>query len=231
MDDLTRGALQAIQLLLSGDAELYAIILRTLAISAGATLVAMLLGVPVGYALARGRFPGRTLLLGAVNTGMGIPPVVVGLVVWLILARSGPLGGLGLIYTKEAMVIAQVVIATPLVIGFTTASIQALPPQLPDLLTTLGAGRLRRVWILCHEARLGFLAAVMAAFGAIVSEVGASMAVGGNLRGSTRVLTTAIVTETGRGNVPVALALGLMLLALSFAVNLTLTIVQQRRRS
>jgi tungstate transport system permease protein len=231
MNDLASGAAQAAGLLLSGDRELYAIILRTLAISGSATLVAMLVGVPVGYALARGRFPGRTLLLGAVNTGMGIPPVVVGLVVWLLLTRSGPLGGLDLVYTRQAMLIAQVIIATPLVVGFTAASIQALPRQLPDLLTSLGAGRVRRLWILCQEARLGFLAAIMAAFGAIVSEVGASMAVGGNLRGSTRVLTTAIVTETGRGNVPVALALGLMLLGLSFAVNLVLTLVQQRRRS
>jgi tungstate transport system permease protein len=230
MDDLARGAAEAVALLWSGNAELYAIILRTLAISAGATLVAMLLGVPLGYALARGRFWGRTLLLGAVNTGMGIPPVVVGLVVWLMLTRSGPLGGLGLVYTKQAMLIAQVVIATPLVVGFTAASIQALPSGLPDLLTSLGAGRIRRLWMLCQEARLGFLAAVMAAFGAIISEVGASMAVGGNLRGSTRVLTTAIVTETGRGNVPVALALGIMLLALSFSVNLVLTLIQQRRR-
>lgn len=230
MGELLHGAARTIGLLLAGDPELYAIILRTLAISGGATLVAMLVGVPVGYGLARGRFRGRTLLLGAVNTGMGIPPVVVGLVVWLLLARSGPLGGLGLVYTREAMLIAQVLIATPLVIGFTAASIQSLPPQLPDLLASLGAGRLRRVWILCQEARLGFLAAVMAAFGAIVSEVGASMAVGGNLRGSTRVLTTAIVTETGRGNVSVAVALGLTLLALAFAVNLVLTVVQQRRR-
>jgi tungstate transport system permease protein len=219
----------AIALLLGGDAELYGIIGRTLMISGMATIAAMLVGVPSGYALARGRFPGRTLLLGAVNTGMGMPPVVVGLVVWLLLTRSGPFGGWGLIYSREAMVIAQFVIATPLVVGFTAASIQALPAQLPDLLTSLGAGRLRKLWILSREARLGLLAAVMAGFGAIVSEVGASMTVGGNLRGSTRVLTTAIVTETSRGNLPVALALGCLLLGLAFAVNLLLTLIQQRR--
>jgi tungstate transport system permease protein len=219
----------ALGLLAGGDAELFRIIGRTLVISGMATLLAMLIGVPLGYALARGRFPGRTVLLGAVNTGMGMPPVVVGLVVWLLLTRSGPFGGLGLIYTREAMVVAQLVIATPLVVGFTAASIQALSPQLPDLLTSLGAGRLRQLWILSREARLGLLAAVMAGFGAIVSEVGASMTVGGNLRGSTRVLTTAIVTETSRGNLPVALALGCMLLGLAFAVNLLLTLVQQRR--
>ena len=220
---------EALQLLLSGDAELYGIIARSLLISGMATLVAMLVGIPLGYALARGRFPGRTLLLGMVNTGMGMPPVVVGLVVWLLLTRSGPFGDLELIYTPQAMIIAQFVIATPLVVGFTAASIQALPAQLPDLLTSLGAGRVQALWILSREARLGLLAAVMAGFGAIVSEVGASMTVGGNLRGSTRVLTTAIVTETGRGNLPVALALGCLLLSLAFAVNLLLTLVQQRR--
>jgi tungstate transport system permease protein len=220
---------EALTLLLGGDAELYGIIGRTLLISGVATLAAMLVGVPIGYALARGRFPGRTLLLGMVNTGMGMPPVVVGLVVWLLLTRSGPFGDLELIYTPQAMIIAQFVIATPLVVGFTVASIQALPAQLPDLLTSLGAGRVQALWILSREARLGLLAAVMAGFGAIVSEVGASMTVGGNLRGSTRVLTTAIVTETGRGNLPIALALGCLLLGLAFAVNLLLTLVQQRR--
>jgi tungstate transport system permease protein len=220
---------EALGLLLGGDAELYGIIGRTLLISGMATLAAMLLGIPLGYALARGRFPGRTLLLGMVNTGMGMPPVVVGLVVWLLLTRSGPLGAWELIYTPRAMILAQFVIATPLVVGFTVASIQALPAQLPDLLTSLGAGRVQALWILSREARLGLLAAVMAGFGAIVSEVGASMTVGGNLRGSTRVLTTAIVTETGRGNLPIALALGCLLLGLAFAVNLLLTLVQQRR--
>jgi tungstate transport system permease protein len=220
---------EALGLLFVGDAELYGIIVRTLLISGMATLAAMLLGIPLGYALARGRFPGRTLLLGMVNTGMGMPPVVVGLVVWLLLTRSGPLGAWELIYTPRAMILAQLVIATPLVVGFTAASIQALPAQLPDLLTSLGAGRVQALWILSREARLGLLAAVMAGFGAIVSEVGASMTVGGNLRGSTRVLTTAIVTETGRGNLPVALALGCLLLGLAFAVNLLLTLVQQRR--
>jgi tungstate transport system permease protein len=220
---------EALALLLGGDAELYGIITRTLLISGLATLAAMIVGIPIGYALARGRFPGRTLLLGMVNTGMGMPPVVVGLVVWLLLTRSGPLGDLELIYTPQAMIIAQFVIATPLVVGFTAASIQALPAQLPDLLTSLGAGRVQALWILSREARLGLLAAVMAGFGAIVSEVGASMTVGGNLRGTTRVLTTAIVTETGRGNLPIALALGCLLLALAFAVNLLLTMVQQRR--
>ncbi len=207
------------------------ITLRTLAVSGTATLLAVVTGIPAGYAIARRSFRGRTLLLGFINTGMGMPPVVVGLIVWLLLVRSGPFGGLELIYTQTAMVLAQFLIATPIVIGFTTASFQALPPRLPDLLLVLGAGRLRMLWLLAREARLGLLVSVMAAFGAIVSEVGASMVVGGNLERSTRVLTTAIVTETSRGEVERALALGLVLLALAFVVNLALTVVQQRPRA
>jgi tungstate transport system permease protein len=226
--DLLAALLQAFRLLVSGDPAVYAIIGRTLLVSGTATLLALLAGVPLGYLLARRRFPGRTLLLGLANTGMGLPPVVVGLFVWLLLTRSGPLGSLDLIYTRVAMVIAQFIIAVPLVIGFTAASIQALPEQLPDLLATLGAGRWRTLWLLGREARLGLLAALMAGFGAIISEVGASMTVGGNLEGSTRVLTTAVVTETSRGDVPLALALGLILLALAFLVNFLLTISQTR---
>jgi tungstate transport system permease protein len=221
---------EAIRLLLNADVELFGIVARTLVISSSATLLAMLVGIPIGYALATGRFRGRTVVLSAVNTGMGMPPIVIGLIVWLLLSRSGPFGSLGLIYTREAMVLAQFLIATPLVVGFTAASIQSLPAELPDLLYSLGAGRLRRLWIIAGEAQLGLLAAIMAGFGAVISEVGASMTVGGNLRGSTRVLTTAIVTETGRGNLSFALALGVMLLALAFAVNILLTRIQQRQR-
>jgi tungstate transport system permease protein len=169
------------------------------------------------------------MLLGVVNTGMGMPPVVMGLIVWLMLVRSGPFGDLDLIYTKRAMVIAQFLIATPLVVGFTAAAVQSLPRDLPDLLAVLGAGRLRSLLLLAREAQLGLLAAIMAGFGAVVSEVGASMTVGGNLQGNTRVLTTAIVTETSRGNNDRAIALGIILLAMAFLVNLMLTMVQQRR--
>ena len=205
--------------------------LRTLLVSGLATALAVLVGVPLGYTIARRSFRGRTILLGLINTGMGMPPVVVGLVVWLLLVRSGPFGGLDLVYTQRAMVLAQFLIATPIVVGFSTASFQALSPRLPDLLMVLGAGRVRTLWLLAREAKLGLLVAVMAAFGAIVSEVGASMIVGGNLERSTRVLTTAIVTEASRGDLERALALGLVLLVLSFGVNLALTVVQQRSRA
>lgn len=229
MEALWEGLKEAVRLIAVGDAELRDIALRTIAVSGTATLLAMAFGVPLGYALARGRFRGRMVLLGLVNTGMGMPPVVMGLIVWLMLVRSGPFGDLDLIYTKRAMVIAQFLIATPLVVGFTAAAVQALPQDLPDLLAVLGAGRLRSLLLLAWEAQLGLLAAIMAGFGAVVSEVGASMTVGGNLQGSTRVLTTAIVTETSRGNNDRAIALGIILLAMAFLVNLLLTMVQQRR--
>ena len=229
MGELAAGLGEALRLLLSGNAEVYAIAGRTLLISVGATALALLIGCPLGLALARGRFRGRTLLLSFVHAGMGMPPVVVGLVLWLLIARSGPFGALGLVYTPAAMVIAQFIIATPLVIGFTAASVQSLPPLLPDLLASLGARRARTLWLLLREARLGMLAAVMAGFGAVVSEVGAAMTVGGNLRGSTRVLTTAIVTSTGRGDLSQAAALGIILLALAFTVTFVLTLLQQRR--
>jgi tungstate transport system permease protein len=212
------------------DAGTLTVTLRTLAVSGAATVLSILVGVPLGYILARRRYTGRTILLGFINTGMGMPPVVVGLIVWLLLIRSGPFGGLELIYTTQAMVLAQFVLATPIVIGFTTASFQSLSPRLIDLLRVLGAGRVRTLWVLARETRLGLLAGVMAAFGAIVSEVGASMIVGGNLERSTRVLTTAIVTETSRGEVERALALGVVLFVLSLAVNIVLTAVQQRNR-
>ncbi len=229
MSELWDGLREALRLIATGDRELFAIAGRTLLVSGTATALAMFVGVPLGYLLGRARFPARTLILATVSTGMGMPPVVAGLVIWLLLVRSGPFGGLELIYTKQAMIIAQFVIATPLVIAFTAASIQALPPRLPDLLRVLGAGRLRTLWLLSREAHLGLLAAVMAGFGAVVSEVGASLAVGGNLAGDTRVLTTAIVTETSRADTERAIAYGLVLLAMAFAIVAVLTVVQQRQ--
>lgn len=230
MTELLEGVREAVALLIGDGDDVRTIAWRTILISGSATGLAVLIGIPAGYAIARRDFPGRTVVLGCINTAMGMPPVVVGLVVWLLLVRSGPLGNLDLIYTRKAMVLAQFLISTPIIIGFTVASFQALPPRLPDLLVVLGAGRLRTIWVLAREAKLGLLVAVMAGFGGIISEVGASMTVGGNLERSTRVLTTAIVTETSRGQVERALALGTLLLALSFLVNLTLTVIQQRRR-
>lgn len=230
MDFLWDGIREAFELWIHGDAEVIEITLRTLAISAVATAVALAIGVPLGAVLALKSFWGRRFIVALVNTGMGMPPVVVGLLVAIMLWRSGPFGGLNLIYTPTAMVIAQFIIAVPLVIGFSLASIQSLNPRLLDQIVALGANRLQLLWLLVREARLGLLAALMAGFGAVISEVGASMMVGGNLAGETRVLTTATVLETSRGNIEVALALGFMLLLLAYLVNLVITGVQQQRR-
>lgn len=227
---LGEAFLEALRLLSGGDAALLDVLVRTALVSGAGTALAMAVGVPLGYVLARGRFPGRTVFLGAVHTGMGLPPVVAGLALYLLLARSGPLGGLGWLYTPQAMVVAQVVIATPVVASFAAASLQALPEELGELLAVLGAGRLRRFWLTVRQAPLGLLAAVMAGFGAVVSEVGAALTVGGNLEGSTRVLTTAIVLEASRGEYVRAMAYGLVLLGLALLVNLLLTLVQQRAR-
>lgn len=231
MEFLWNGLKEAFNLWIHGDAEIIEITLRTLAISAAATAVALLIGVPAGAVLALKRFRGRRFIVALVNTGMGMPPVVVGLVVAIFLWRSGPLGSLNLIFTPTAMVIAQFVIAVPLVVGFSMASIQSLNPRLLDQIVALGANRLQLLWLLVREARLGLLAALMAGFGAVISEVGASMMVGGNIAGETRVLTTATVLETSRGNIEIGIALGVMLLVLAYVVNLVVTGVQQQRRA
>ncbi len=229
MDLLWDGIKEAFNLWIRGDAEIIEITLRTLAVSSLATVVSLVLGVPIGAALALKRFPGRRPLVALVNTGMGMPPVVVGLFVAIMLWRSGPFGGLGLIYTPWAIVIAQFVIAVPLVIGISLAAIQAIDPKLLDQMIALGANRLQLLWLIVREARLGLLAALMAGFGAVISEVGASIMVGGNIAGETRVLTTATVLETSRGRFEVAIALGVMLLVLAYLVNLVFTSAQQRR--
>ncbi|MBC7225026.1 MAG: ABC transporter permease, partial [Anaerolineae bacterium] len=203
------------------------ITLRTLQVSGTAACIALLLGVPTGTLLALRRFPGRRLVVGLVNTGMGLPPVVVGLFVALMLWRSGPLGRLHLIYTPIAMVVAQAVIATPIIIGVSLAAIQQLDPRLRWQLLGLGASRGQMALALWWEARRSLLAAAMAGFGGAVSEVGASMMVGGNIAGQTRVLTTAAVLETSKGNFNLALALGLILLLLSFSLTLGATWLQQ----
>ncbi len=230
MDLLVEGFRKALELVLTLDPEVLGITALSLEISASATLLSVLLGVTAGTAIALATFPGKRLLVSVVNTGMGLPPVVVGLFVSMFLWRNGPLGALGLLYTPTAIVIAQAVIATPIVTGITIGAIQGLPPSLRLQILALGATRRQLLWMLVREARIPLLAGVMAGFGGVISEVGASIMVGGNIRGQTRVLTTATVMETGKGNFDVAIALSAILLALTLAVNAALTVVQQRRR-
>ena len=204
---------------------------RTLGVCGAALVLALALGLPIGIWLGRGRFRGRLLGVSLVNSGMGAPPVVVGLVVSLLLWRSGPFGRLDLMYTPTAMVLAQVVIALPLVVGITLAAVGALDPDWELQARTLGIPRLRRLWLLVREIRLGLLAAVIAALGGILSEVGAVLAVGGNLEGETRVLTTAILMYTQMGAFELALALAAVLTGITLLLAAVLTAVQQGGRS
>ena len=210
------------------DSEIPFITLLSLRVSGVATAISLLIGLPFGTLLALGKFPGRSFLLSLINTGMALPPVVVGLAVAMTLWRSGPLGNMQLIYTPAAIVIAQTVIAAPVVTGLTAAALQQLNPRLRLQLYGLGASRMQMILSLWREARLPLLAAVMAGFGSVISEVGASMMVGGNIRGQTRVLTTAIVLETSRGQFDRAIALSVLLLTITFLINWTLTWIQQR---
>jgi len=210
--------------------EVFPITLLSLQVSTLATLISLLIGLPLGSVLALARFPGRGFLLSLINTGMALPPVVVGLFVAMTLWRSGPLGEFKLIYTPIAIIIAQTIIAAPVVTGLTASALQQLDPRLRLQLYGLGASRLQMVLSLWRQARLPLLAALMAGFGSVISEVGASMMVGGNIKGQTRVLTTAIVLETGKGEFENAIALSIFLLTITFLVNWALTTIQQRGR-
>ncbi len=230
MDTIGLGIHKAIQLLLHGDPYVLEITALTLRVSGTATIMALVLGIPIGIALAFLEFPGKRVIVAAVNTGMGLPPVVVGLVVALMLWRSGPLGYLHLIYTPTAMIIAQALIAWPLITGLSMAALQQLDPRLRWQLLGVGASPWQTIVLLLWETRLLLVAAIIAAFGAVISEVGASMMVGGNVAHHTRVLTTATVLETSKGNFALAMALSTILLFLAYMVTFALTTLQQRAR-
>ncbi|NTV34305.1 MAG: ABC transporter permease [Deltaproteobacteria bacterium] len=230
MDLIFEGIKKAFWLLVSFDPEVLGITLLSIKVSGSATLISLVIGISVGASVALTRFPGRRFVVSLINTGMALPPVVVGLFVTISLWRNGPLGFMGILYTPLAMIVAQTVIATPIVTGITLAAVQQLPAKLRLQILALGATRLQMLWILIREAKLSLLAAVMAGFGGVISEVGASIMVGGNIKGYSRVLTTATVMETGRGNFDVAIALSIILLLLAYLINLVLTQVQQRER-
>jgi tungstate transport system permease protein len=230
MDLIFEGIKKAFWLLVTLDPEVLGITWLSLKVSGLATLVSLVIGISIGSAVALSSFPGKKIVVSLINTGMGLPPVVVGLFVTIFLWRNGPFGFLGVLYTPTAMILAQTVIAAPIVMGITLAAIQQLPKKLRLQILALGATRFQMVWILLKEARLPLLAAVMAGFGGVISEVGASIMVGGNIKGYSRVLTTATVMETSRGNFDVAIALGIILLLLAYLINLILTHIQQRER-
>jgi tungstate transport system permease protein len=231
MDVLWEGLKQAFLLLIHGDRQVLQVAGLSLMVSGAATILSLVVGIPLGSFMGLTRFPGRRIVVSLINTGMGSPPVVVGLVVSIFLWRQGPLGLLHLMYTPSAMVIAQFIIAFPVVAGFTLATVQQLDPKLRLQILALGASRFQMVWLLLKEARLPLLAAVMAGFGAVISEVGASMMVGGNITGQTRVMTTAIVAETSKGDFALAMAFSVILMILVYLVNLILTTIQQRSKA
>ena len=214
MDFIFEGLRKAVALILSGNAEIFAIARLSLTVSLLATAMAVLTGVPLGSWIAVKKFPLKKLLIAMVNTGMGLPPVVAGLVVMLFLARSGPLGFLNWLYTPTGMIIAQFIIATPIITALSISAMQSVDPKFYQQVLTLGASDWQAIKVCLKEIRLTVLAAVIAGFGRLVAEVGAVMIVGGNIRNQTRMLTTATVMETHMGNYDMAIALGLILLAL-----------------
>jgi tungstate transport system permease protein len=228
MSDLIQGLTQAFQLLFGGDRETWQIIALSLRVSGLALLFSALAGLPIGAWLGLRAFPGRRLAVAIVYTGMGFPPVVIGLFVYLLLSRAGPLGGLGWLFEPRAMIVAQTILGLPLVAGFTLGAVQGVDPALRTQLRALGATAGQTTLAVLWEARAGVIGAVAAGFGGIISEVGAVMLVGGNIAGSTRVLTTAIVLETRTGNFSLALALAFVLLAITFALNLAVLALQRR---
>lgn len=226
MNDLIDAAYQAIQLLWARDPALFEITLLSLEVSGLGLLLSTVVGIPLGSWLGLTEFPGRRLVMALLYTGMGFPPVVVGLFVYLFFSRSGPFGFLEWLFTPPAMVVAQTIISFPLVAGFTMAAVMGVDPNLRQQVLSLGATPWQATLAILSEARVGVVVSVIAGFGAIISEVGAVMLVGGNIEGRTRVLTTAIVLETRKGNFDLAMALGIVLLALTFLANLLMLRLQ-----
>lgn len=230
MDLILSGLGDAVARLARLDPDLLQAAEASLTTSGTATLLSVLTGVPLGAAIGLGRFRGRTLALALANTGMGLPPVVVGLAVAVVVWRSGPLGQLEWSCTRQAMILAQYVLAAPTVVGLTAVAVQSVDPGLRLQLLSLGATRRQAAWIFVQEARLPILTAAMAGFGAVISEIGASLMVGCNIKGDTRILTTAIALETSKGEFGTAFGLAFILLGLIFAVNAVTTWAQQRQR-
>ncbi|HEX9581897.1 MAG TPA: ABC transporter permease [Gemmatimonadales bacterium] len=228
MEFLVDGLRRGVALLAGGDAEVWGVALLSLRIALVATLVACVVGIPIGFVVGTTRFWGRRAALTALNTMLAFPTVVVGLVIWGLLSRRGPLGDMGLLYTWWAIVIAEVVLAAPIAAALTAAAVQGIDPRVRRTALTLGAGRWRTHWAVAREARFALLSGVVVAFGRVLAEVGAATIVGGNIRQHTRTLTTAVALSTSQGDFALAMALGLVLLALAITVNVVLQLLQGR---
>ncbi|MCX6262050.1 MAG: ABC transporter permease [Bacteroidia bacterium] len=229
MNFILEGIKKGLVLIFTCNTEVLSIVKLSLFVSLFATGVSVFIGVPLGSIIALKKFPLKKIVISLINTGMGLPPVVVGLFVMLFLSRRGPLGFLEWLYTPKGMILSQIIIATPIVIGLSLAAMQSIDPKFYLQILALGANERQALLICLKEIRLSILAAVIAGFGSIISEVGAVMIVGGNIKNQTRVLTTTMVLETQMGNFDIAIALGLILLTLSFIINLALTFIQQQK--
>jgi tungstate transport system permease protein len=230
-EEIFDGIFRALQLILSGNPDVFRITFLSLSVSGTATLLGAAIGIPIGAAIALRRFPGKTALMSIINTFMGLPPVVVGLFLYLILSGFGPLGFLHLLYTPEAMIMAQLIMVTPITAGITLSVVSNVDAKLRETAISIGADPFQEAWIILNEARLGLLTAVLTGFGSAISEVGAIMVVGGNLLGYTRTLTTAVVLLTNQGDFEGAIALGIILLGLAFSVNIVLTYLQTKTKA
>lgn len=229
MEAVWQGFLRAVQLILSLDPEVMAITWRSLSISAAASLLAAAISLPAGSLIFHSSFPGKGLLISFINTLFSLPTVLVGLLVFLLFSRAGPFGGLGIMFTPTVMVIGQVLLVTPLMLGLVISALSSVQPLVAETAMSLGAGRAQTGWLMIREARYAIFTAFILGFGRAISEVGLALMIGGNIRGFTRVLTTAISLETSKGDIELSMALGIILLAIALLINMALSTLQQRR--
>lgn len=230
MNLFIEGILKAIEMIITGDREIYQITITTLRVCLTAILISTVVGIPLGVLLGLKSFPGKKIVLVFVNIGMGLPPVVAGLYITMLLWRSGPLGNLGLLYTTHAIIMAQILVSLPIIIGLTSAAFQQIDSKMLMQIKALGATKFQRISLLLSETKLAILAAIMAGLGRVLAEVGAAMMVGGNIKGDTRILTTSMVMEVSKGNFDVAIALSFILMTLAFIITFILTSLQQRKQ-
>ena len=228
-NELVQGIIQALVMIFTFDPEIWGVVEVSIRVSGTATFLAAVISMPIGSYVALREFPGKNVFTNFINTFMGFPPVVMGLIVFLLLSKSGPLGPLGLLYTTTAMIIAQLFLAIPIIIGTTKAAIESVDKNIIETIQSLGATESQLWWELLKEAKRSIIAGILVAFGQTISEVGAAMIVGGNIRWFTRTFTTSIVLQTRMGEFGMAIALGIILISVTFVLNYILTHLQMRK--
>lgn len=228
MNYIIDGIQKAISLIFTANREVFSIVLVSLKVSCTAIIFAIIIGVPLGFIVATRQFPGKRTIATILNTLMALPTVVVGLTVYTFLSRRGPLGTFGLLFSKKAMIIGQIILATPIIAALTMSTIEGVDTRLRKTALTLGATRTQAAWAVLYEAKFGLIAAIIAGFGRIISEVGSAMMLGGNIRGSTRTITTAIALETSKGEFGLGIALGIILMIIALGINILLHYFQKK---